>query len=267
MRIIDFHCHFFPDELAGRAIPRMEASSGCRAFTDGTRAGLLRSMDRAGIESALVLPVATNPEKVSSVNRFSASVAEPRLVIAGALHPKSPVWAGDIKEVIALGFKAVKLHPEYQNFRADEPEYLPFFAALRDSGLLLVFHAGQDLSYNPPWGGAPSQLAWLLDQLPGIKIFASHLGGYRMWDEFERCLLGRPVYMDTSFSFGEISDERIRSLIVRHGPDKVFFGTDSPWLDQKTEVENVLRLGLGAELEEKLFNGNAIRLLPELESP
>jgi len=264
MRIIDSHTHFFPDKVAEAAIPKMEATSGYKAHTDGTRAGLIRSMEAAGIERSLALPVATNPEKVSSINRFGASVKDPRIHMAAALHPKAENWKEHVEEIVELGFSAVKLHPDYQEFHPDDPDLLPFFAALRDSDILVVFHAGEDLSYKPPYGGGPARIAWLMENLPGIKIFAAHMGGYRMWDEVDRCLVGNPVYMDTSFSFGEISDERIRSMIERHGAEYVLFGTDSPWLDQAAEIKNVLRLGLGSAVEEKIFYENAVRLLPAL---
>ncbi|HUU26898.1 MAG TPA: amidohydrolase family protein [archaeon] len=264
MRIIDFHTHFFPDKVAAAAIPKMEATSDHKAYTDGTAAGLLASMDSAGIECSVALPVATNPDKVSSINRFSASAGNRRLYMMGALYPGTPLWREHLDEFLELGFAGVKLHPDYQEFLPDDPDLLPFFAALRDSGRLVIFHAGEDLSYKPPYGGTPARLAALLEQLPGINIFATHMGGYRMWDEVERCLVGKPVYMDTSFSFGEISDQRIRSLIGRHGADYVLFGTDSPWLDQQTEVNNVLRLRLGTAVEEKIFYGNAVRLVPQL---
>ena len=264
MSIIDSHTHFFPGKVAEEAIPKIEATSGCMAYTDGTQAGLIRSMEAAGIQCSVVLPVATNPEKVSSINRFSASLNDSRLHMAGALHPKADHWREQLEEVIQLGFSAVKLHPDYQEFYPDDPDLLPFFAALRDNDLLVAIHAGEDLSYKPPYGGGPARIARLIENLPGIKVFAGHMGGYRMWDEVDRCLVGKPVYMDTSFSFGEMSDERIRSMIGRHGAEYVLFGTDSPWLDQATEIKNILRLGLGSAVEEKIFYGNAVRLLPVL---
>ena len=264
MPIIDFHTHFFPDKVAREAIAKMEGTSDHKAFTDGTSAGLIASMDRAGIQSSVSLPVATNREKVGSINRFGAQAGNSRLFIMAALHPVSPDWRKDLEEALGLGFVGVKLHPDYQEFKPDDHALLPFFAALRDSGTLVVFHAGEDLSYRPPYGGEPARLARLLDQVPGLKMVATHMGGYRMWDEVENCLLGKPVYMDTSFSFGEISDERIRAIISRQGDDYIMFGTDSPWLDQETEVKNLLRLGLGTAVEEKIFYANAVRLIPQL---
>ena len=50
MRIIDFHAHAFPDALAERAMPALEAEGDIRAALDGKVSSLLRSMDAAGID-------------------------------------------------------------------------------------------------------------------------------------------------------------------------------------------------------------------------
>jgi predicted TIM-barrel fold metal-dependent hydrolase len=263
-RIIDFHTHIFPDKVAAEAIPKMESTSGHKAFTDGTVKGLVASMDAGGLEKSIALPVATNPEKVSSINRFGASIGEPRLCMFGAIHPKAQSWREHLEEILGYGMPGVKLHPDYQNFYPDDPEVLPVFAALRDSGLLVFFHAGGDLSFPPPNRGEPARIAALLEALPGLKVLAAHMGGFQMWDEVEEHLVGKPVYMDTSFAIGYMSDERIRTMISRQGDDYILFGTDSPWMGQSEEVNNVLGLGLGSAVEEKIFFANALRLIPGL---
>jgi len=263
MSVIDAHTHFFPDAVARKAIPRMEENSGQRAFHDGTLAGLVASMDQAGIGKSIVLPVATNPDKVGSVNLFSASVASPRVAMSGALHPKAGQWRAHLDQMLGLGFRAVKFHPDYQEFRPDDPACLDLFAALRDAGVLVIFHAGEDLSYQPPAAGPPASIAALLDRLPGLAVYATHLGGFRMWDEVLACLAGRGVYMDTSFSFGYASREMILRLIRANGADYVLYGSDSPWLDQRAELENVRGLGLPPAAEEKILCANALRLLEQ----
>lgn len=250
--------------MAASAVGKLEGTSGQKAFHDGTRAGLLASMDKAGIDRALVLPVATNPEKVGSVNRFSASVREPRLVMLGALHPFSLTWRDEMDEVLSLGMQGIKLHPEYQGFEPDDPDLLPFFAALRDAGLVVVFHAGEDISFDPPARATPQTIATLLDRLPGIRILATHMGGFRLWDEVEHFLVGRPVWMDTPFGLGWMPDERFSRMLGNHGEDYVMFGTDSPWLDQSAELERLLRFGLSPVTVEKILFSNAVALIPAL---
>jgi predicted TIM-barrel fold metal-dependent hydrolase len=245
----------------------MEETSGWRTRHDGTLAGLLGSMDVAGVETSLILPVATNPEKVSSVNRFSATVSEPRVVMAGALHPGSPAWRDDLDELLRLGFRVIKLHPDYQGFFVDEPEWRPFFAAIRDAGIRVVFHAGADPSYEPPFGATPGRIGNLLDQLPGLQASASHFGGFQAWDEVEQCLMGREeLVMDTSYSFEFLPKERIIKIIRSHGIERIMFGTDSPWLDQAEQVGNILQLGMSDDETERVLYLNARRMIDEWQT-
>ena len=72
-KIIDSHCHLFPDNIAAAAVSGLEQSSGGKAHADGTAAGLQASMRKAGIEKSIILPVATGGDTVSrgeiNVNR------------------------------------------------------------------------------------------------------------------------------------------------------------------------------------------------------
>jgi len=263
--VIDSHAHFFPDKVAAAAVSKLEGTSGQKAFLDGTRDGLLESMERTGIELALVLPVATNPEKVSSVNRFSAAVGEPRLQMFGGLHPASRTWREELDELISLGLPGVKLHPEYQEFNPDDPSLLPFFAAMRDAGVLVAFHCGEDISFEPPARCTPKSIAFLLDNLPGIRIFATHMGGFRLWDDSERWLIGREVWMDTSFSLGWMPDGQFRRMLSAHGKEFLMYGSDSPWCDQPAELARLRALGLAPEALERIEHGNARRMLALLK--
>ena len=57
--IIDFHTHTFPEELAGRAIGKLAASSRARNHLDGTAGALRASMREAGVDYSVLLPVVT----------------------------------------------------------------------------------------------------------------------------------------------------------------------------------------------------------------
>jgi uncharacterized protein len=58
--------------------------------------------------------------------------------------------------------------------------------------------------------------------------FASHMGGYRYWDDVEKFLLGRDIFFDTAYSIHELGVERAEKFIKQHVADKILFGTDSP---------------------------------------
>ena len=103
--IIDFHTHTFPDKIADAALSKLRAASHTLSFTDGTVTGLKRSMKEASIDWSVVLPVATNPLKVESINDLSAALTErDGLVYFGCIHPDME----NPKEEIARIVKTIK---------------------------------------------------------------------------------------------------------------------------------------------------------------
>ena len=259
--IIDFHTHFFRDDIAAAAVGKLEQTSGYKAFSDGTLAGLISSMDRAGIERSLVLQVATKASQVGPINNYCLSIQNDRIRFMAAFYPNSPDWEKDLQSISESGFRGVKVHPDYQEFHPDAPALLPVFDMVRQLGLIFYTHAGNDLSFEPPGKGGPHRLAALLDALPGLKLHAAHMGSFTMWDAVEECLIGRDVTLDTSFSIGFMEDERLLRMIRNHGVDKILYGSDSPWRDQKTEVDKLSALGLTDDELEMIFSANAKGLL------
>ena len=72
--IIDFHTHIFPDKIATRTIEYLSERGGIPANTDGSEAGLIESMENAGIDISVSLPVVTSPKQFESINRFALEI-------------------------------------------------------------------------------------------------------------------------------------------------------------------------------------------------
>ncbi len=60
--IIDVHAHAYPERIVKKIADRMERVSGCKVDADGTPVGLVESMERAGVDYSVFLPLATNPK-------------------------------------------------------------------------------------------------------------------------------------------------------------------------------------------------------------
>ena len=80
-------------------------------------------------------------------------------------------------------------------------------------------------------------------------------------DEVEQLLPGHDLYIDTSYTYGWCQKEQMTRIIRNWDPDKVLFGTDSPWVNQGEAVKQLYELQLPAELYDKIFYKNALRLL------
>ena len=64
----------------------------------------------------------------------------------------------------------------------------------------------------------------------------AHMGGNEMWDDVERYLVGQNVYFDTGVILNTMPQEQFLRIVHMHGADRILFGTDSPWADQKNFV-------------------------------
>ena len=76
-------------------------------------------------------------------------------------------------------------------------------------------------------------------------------------------VIGSEVYIDSSMAAMYYSDIRCRQAILTHDPDRVLFGSDSPWDDQAAAAQIIHRMRLGDALEKKVLWGNAARLLQQ----
>ncbi len=262
--VIDFHAHAFPDELAPRAVGGINAglAEADRAVLDGTVGGLLASMDRAGIRRAVLWSVATKPTQAGPIIRWSRQVAGERIIPFASVHPDAPDPAADVAEVAAAGLKGIKLHPMYQGFAADERRAWPIYGAAQEAGLILGFHAGGDLSFPLDDDRAsPTRILRVHRAFPRLRIVAAHLGGWQMWDEVARTLAGTDVYLETSYTFCSATEEQIERVLERHAPERVLFGSDSPWRDQVEALERTRAAFPDPDLRALVLEGNAERLL------
>ena len=259
--IVDFHVHAFPDHVAPSALNSLFTAYGITPATDGTVSGLREVMDRDGVDYAVVMPVATKPAQVTGINNWAASRTEPGIISFGGIHPDIEDPAAEIERIVSLGLPGIKIQANWQNTFVDDPRMHPIYEAAQGR-LIIMFHAGDEPGQFEELKATPERLARVHADFPRLTMAAAHMGGYRMWDEVEKHLLGKDIYFDSSACFPEeISDERLLDMIRRHGVERVLFATDIPLSAPATEVAHLERTGLSDEELEMIFGGNAKRLL------
>ena len=258
--VIDIHTHAFADAIAAAAMGALEAESGYPGSFDGTVSGLLAIMDNAGIDAAAIQPVATKPSQVRTINDWIARVASKRIVPFGAMHPELDDPAGEIARMAGSGICGFKMHPEYQRFSPDDPALAGLFDAASEAGLIVLFHAGRDIAI-PTLRGTPEAFARVSLRHPGLKIILAHMGGFQLWDEVREHLIGRDVYLDTSYTLGHLPDEEFLEMIEAHGPERILFGTDAPWTDPRVELPRLTALLTDERTRSQVLGGSAEALL------
>lgn len=261
--ILDIHTHCFPDELADRATGQLTYGGKIPIYGNGTCKALIEKMNIASIDMSVVMPVATKPSQVRTINNWVISIHNkyPRLLSFGSLFPYQDDWSMELSRLKDNGIKGIKLHPDYQKFFVDDERLFSDYEKIADSGLIVLIHAGVDIGLPDPIHCTPPRLARVLDKVPGLRLIAAHMGGYRCWDDVEEYLIGRDIYLDTSYSLADMGSEKMASTISAHGPEKVLFGTDYPWTDTAAEVKGIRSLPLSSEIIDMVLGGNAKKLL------
>jgi len=227
--LVDFHTHAFPEKVAQKAVAALGAQYGVSPVAKPTLAGLLATMDDAGVDLSVVAPVATRPDQVRSINEWAVQTNAERVVCFGALHPDLPDLSAEVDRVADSGLKGVKVQPNFQEFVPDDRRMWPAYQAA-EGRLIVLFHSGQEIAPLDHVYAQPAALAKVKDMFPGLTMVVAHLGGYLMWEEVRRHLLGRDLYFDSSYCPREkLDDETMLDLIRSHGARRVVFATDFPW--------------------------------------
>jgi predicted TIM-barrel fold metal-dependent hydrolase len=258
-RIIDSHCHVYPDKIAQKASDATATFYELPPSLDGRISTLLEHGERAGIEHFIVQSVATTPKQVSSINNFIAqAVAESggRFTGLGTLHPDSEDMKADVDEIIALGLKGVKLHPDIQKVKLDDPRMHKMYE-LCEGRLPMLLHTG-DCRYD---NSNPNRLIPILEKYPSLTVIGAHFGGWSIWEEATKQLYTYKNFLvDCSSSLYAISKEKAKELILAYGTDRVLFGTDYPLWTPEEEIERFMSLDLTDEQREDILYNNTAKL-------
>lgn len=279
--IIDFHTHTFPNNIAGQVIHKLSLDSCTLPFSDGTLNGLLRSMQTAGVDYSVTLPVMTNTAQVEKINSSiitnKDTLFAQGIVAFGGLHPDYENYKEELKRLDSAGIKGIKLHPAYQNIDLDDIRMLRIIDAASELGLIVLIHAGMDIGIYDHNYSSVSHILKVIDEIHPPKFVLAHMGNWGRWEEVESDLAGAPVYMDTAFAVGAITpapyakkaplisenltkDAFVR-IVKKHGADKILFATDSPWEDQADYIRRIHDMPLTPEEKANILSKNAAKLL------
>ena len=278
--IIDFHTHTFPEQIARRAIAKLSNSAHIKNYSDGTLEGLKRSMKAAGIDHTVLLPVVTKPTQAEDINRLAIELndrsRETGILSFGGIHPDNEDYKAIIKDLANHGIPGVKLHPVFQETYFDDIRYLRIMECACENDLIILTHAGYDISFPGADFSAPARIRSAYQQIHPKKLVLAHMGGWGCWNDTEELLADCSVYLDTAFTldplrsntgddaaehYAPLSREQFLRIVKTFGSDHILFGTDSPWTDMWEALKLVRESGLTSSELKAVLGGNAAKLL------
>ncbi len=279
--IIDFHTHTFPDKISEGVLAKLSKLSHTQYFTNGSVSGLLASMEEACVSYSVNLPVMTDAKQVEKVN--GALIAEKDMLFSkgiitfGGMHPDYVAYKKELLHLKEHGILGIKVHPAYQNTDIDDIRMLRIIDAASELGLIVLTHAGIDIGIYDRNYTSVRQILNVINQVHPPKLVLAHMGNWACWDDVEQYLCGAPVWFDTAFAIGPITQDQAKSgtpylqsnlsaeafvrIVRKHGADKILFATDSPWESQKDYVGRVEAMPLDKTEKDLIFSGNAVKLL------
>ena len=259
-KIIDVHTHIFPDKIAMRAVSNVGNYYGINMGENGTALGLFesaRDLEARFVVSSAALKV----ENVRHGNDFlltCAAANKDKMVALGSVHQdmgfKSMI--SELEYLKENGARGLKLHPDFQNFKIEDPKMFPIYEAAQSLKLPILFHVGDENTVN----STPKALRFVADKFPDLDIIAAHMGGYMAWDEADEYLIGSRVYMDTSDALLVLSKERVTEQINRHGADRIMFGSDFPLKGTYNAFVEFDSLAITEEQKEQIYHKTAEKL-------
>lgn len=276
--IIDVHAHTYPEKIVKKVVERMAKVSGGSYEDDGTPSGLVKSMERAGVDYSVFLPVATNPGQVGKLNAQAVQVMERYgkcgLISFAAIHPDTEHMREVLRGIQKAGLKGIKIHPDYQQTFFDDIRYLRIMDAAAELGLIVLAHAGMDEVYPDDVHCDVRRILHVIETVKSDRLILAHMGGWNLWEDVRKYICGAPVYFDTAFSlsgtvnvenqgkFGAMLDDaQFVELVRSHGATKILFGSDTPWSSQRSNVNWIQACSLTEQEKRMILGENAEILL------
>ncbi len=257
--IIDSHCHVYPEKIAEKAVESIGKFYSIAMDYDGRIETLVSESEKNGITHSVIFSVATKPAQVRSINHFIADTVKSRpdrFIGLGTLHPDSEDIESEVDEIIALGLRGVKLHPDIQAIALDDERCERIYSAIEGKIPLLV-HAGDErYKYSNP-----ENIKKVLTAHPRLTVIAAHLGGYSIWEQAAKELAPyENLFVDCSSSLAMLTAQKAEELIRTYGTERVLFATDFPMWKIDEEMARFNALNLTREEKESIFYKNAIRV-------
>jgi predicted TIM-barrel fold metal-dependent hydrolase len=225
---------------------------------DNSAKGMLKSMDKVGIEKVCVSALIGLEGDYKLGNDMvgeAIRISNGRIMGHACINPfeKADIIPELERCFNELNMSAIKLHPGLNDCPADSKNYYPVYEFAHEKKLVVMNHA---------WGNAKN-LSFLAKKYYNIKLIQAHFGS--AWDgNEEREILKSAkdlenVWIDTAGSGCYV--HAFEKTVDYLGAEKIVFGTDFPFLDPCHQIGNVVFSDISDEDKNKILSLNFLKLI------
>lgn len=255
MKVIDCHCHIYPEKIAAVASRSVGEFYQVPVFSPlPTGDDLLQACQGTPISYHIVHSVALKPSNVESINTFIAEQCRqhPEFIGFATMHPDYENPEAEIQRALDLGLKGLKLHPDMQRVDTNDPRLMRIYEII-EGRMPLMVHCGDSRAEYPY--SHPRHLVEVLKSFPNLVVDAAHLGGWGIFDEAPGLLAKESCFFDVSSCQPFMSKEKLQQYVRTYGTDRIMFGSDFPIWSPVREYESFISCDFtSGELEDMLWN-------------
>ena len=259
-KIIDMHVLLFVEEGDNISAERTNTIGDIVAF-----------MPKDKIEKAAIITIAQKGNMADTRMRNDSIIAASRrqspLIPVCSVHPMDGADAlAEMQRVHDLGVQVIKLHPNSQRFDVSAPEVDAVAKKAGELKMIMLFD-----SYSPTDAGEIGKLVMLAATNPDARFIFAHTGlvnfpqllmieGLKKYPWFRN-----NIWFDLSAIAPILGNspfhDQLMWTIRKIGVGQFMFGSDFPLFDPAESIKAVHAMGFSADEEQKIFYGNACRLL------
>jgi hypothetical protein len=236
-----------------------------------TPAGLLRLMDRAGIERAAVTPFEAlfYKDALDANKMLSRAVRgrHDRLVAFGALNPAYPDWETDLgRSLEGLELAGLRLFPSYHGYTLEDACCREFLAACAERNVpVQVVPAVSDPRMHHPRAAVPAAsmaaVPGILNALPALRLCVLNANLAPIAQDLAALRASKDFFCDIAWTDGLAC---LDAVAGNYGLDSVVFGSSMPLLPPLSAQYKLKEVDWDAAQIHAVTIGNARRFLGEI---
>jgi predicted TIM-barrel fold metal-dependent hydrolase len=238
----------------------IHAHVGHSKFSDSliTSEVVLKVMDEAGIDKAILLPTASTGKYLTAEQmKKEVDRAPDRLVAFFSWDVKDKSTVDLFTEAVTkYGAKGMKIHPVYAACAADDEKWVyPLLERAGELGVPVMFHSGE-APFATPW-----QIGLAAMDFPKTTIIMEHMGFDAMCFTDGAIKVARKCENIILGTTGVMYEFPIKKAVNAIGDDRVVYGGEIPMNNPLHEIMKVKLAKITDEAKEKILGKNIARIL------
>ena len=221
---------------------------------------LVAAMDQHDVDRSVVIPFPVVEDYRATHNEIArATKAQPeRIVGTACIYPYigADKYRDEVKRCVEeLGFRALKLQPQFQPLDPLLPLGDFLYEAAREFNLPIIIHTGTGVPY-----ALPSLYTIPAKRFPDVKIILAHCGGGGLF--FAEAIVAAQTCPNIWLELSTLMPHHVLQVLQHISSERLMIGSDLPE-NLATEMFKIYSLEVADEIKQNILWNTACHLFGE----